>query len=880
MVEVFKRFIRKKGREIGPYFYTSVRDEGGQVRSVYLGKDLEKARKKEKMLFAFFFLSILFAFPFGMDPGKIVFGDVEVRGGNSFMLSDSPSFDIEIKSSGIFSIFSKPEVKAFAVSEHGGKLFSASIREENGVKKIVLPKSRAIQPGFYFLYIEYNGEIYSKEFAWGLVALNTKKSRYKVGELAEFIVVVLDKEGNSVCSTDLEMRMTAPASIVDFGQDDFKSDECGLFETSYVVKEEGIHGLEIHTVVEGKDLFFKTSFLAENVFDFDIIRSQQTKIDPTKLNAFDVAITITPFVDASVGVVREYVPSAFSVYNTDAEVKNRGDFLELEWERDLSSGQVVGYTYSVPMLWPYLYELGPVDIFFDGKRFQEARPWYVAVDPSSLFLCWNILTCEQQGSPPSCACSQINYNDATVINPVTGLKTRSGTRAILVVNLTNTSSGLPAGITIVNATLNTYLRTTTGMDSCEYSISLDQGVNWAPFGDCTTAGSDIQLMASLTNRTPAELGQVRVNYTASEASNTNIFLIIDHINLSVEYAFYPVINLETPANLTVVPNSNVNFTFTPITSLSITNCSLAINGTINQTKISGIVNGSVIGINTTLNEGSYGWSINCTDTNNGVGFNGTRIVIVDLTDPTAFNLLTPANNTASINQTPNFTWQETAELNFANYTLLIDDDPTFASPIQRNTYGSVDNTSFALDTALAANTTYYWRVVAYDLGGRYRNSTDIFVYIVDTFKPRAFDLVSPLNNTASRNTLPLFDWGDSFDENFLNYTLEIDTDPAFPAPLRYYAFGTETNSSFQLTTPLSSDVLYYWRVLAYDRAGNFNVSVNNFTYITDNTAPSLFTDRPENVTYDTNLSLPLNFSVNDTYLQSIFYNLDRSANYV
>jgi hypothetical protein len=42
-----KKYIKKKGKRFGPYFYTTIRDKDGVARSYYLSQDKEVALKKE-----------------------------------------------------------------------------------------------------------------------------------------------------------------------------------------------------------------------------------------------------------------------------------------------------------------------------------------------------------------------------------------------------------------------------------------------------------------------------------------------------------------------------------------------------------------------------------------------------------------------------------------------------------------------------------------------------------------------------------------------------------------------------------------------------------------------------------------------------------------
>ena len=54
-----KRYINRKGKRHGPYYYKTVRDESGKVRSVYLGKVSEKGKKPLKVTIVLLFLLLV-----------------------------------------------------------------------------------------------------------------------------------------------------------------------------------------------------------------------------------------------------------------------------------------------------------------------------------------------------------------------------------------------------------------------------------------------------------------------------------------------------------------------------------------------------------------------------------------------------------------------------------------------------------------------------------------------------------------------------------------------------------------------------------------------------------------------------------------------------
>jgi len=46
---LYKKYIIKRGKKIGPYFYSSVRLKNGSVKTIYLGSDRTLAKQKAKI---------------------------------------------------------------------------------------------------------------------------------------------------------------------------------------------------------------------------------------------------------------------------------------------------------------------------------------------------------------------------------------------------------------------------------------------------------------------------------------------------------------------------------------------------------------------------------------------------------------------------------------------------------------------------------------------------------------------------------------------------------------------------------------------------------------------------------------------------------------
>ncbi len=97
---------------------------------------------------------------------------------------------------------------------------------------------------------------------------------------------------------------------------------------------------------------------------------------------------------------------------------------------------------------------------------------------------------------------------------------------------------------------------------------------------------------------------------------------------------YPVINLATPANASTWTSSQtVTFTYN-VTDLALSNCSLILGGSIDQTDETVTVN-SAQTFTKSLSNGDYNWSINCTDSVNYQNNSETRYLTVSYTPPSS-----------------------------------------------------------------------------------------------------------------------------------------------------------------------------------------------------------------------------------------------------
>ncbi len=156
-----------------------------------------------------------------------------------------------------------------------------------------------------------------------------------------------------------------------------------------------------------------------------------------------------------------------------------------------------------------------------------------------------------------------------------------------------------------------------------------------------------------------------------------------------------------------------------------------------------------------------------------------------------------------------------------SYRVEIDDDPAIGSP---DISAAPTDNKFSWTTLAIADGEYYWRVKAF------RPSTDdsteysvIWSFILDTETPAAAVPVSPSGGEIIIDSLPTLVWsGTTNKEGSPEYFgVELSDDPAFgDGSFLFDTTVASTESSVTVTMPLPHEGWFYWRVNAFDQAGN------------------------------------------------------------
>ena len=184
--------------------------------------------------------------------------------------------------------------------------------------------------------------------------------------------------------------------------------------------------------------------------------------------------------------------------------------------------------------------------------------------------------------------------------------------------------------------------------------------------------------------------------------------------------------------------------------------------------------------------------------------------------PTEPQLIGPDEDSSTNDTTPTFRWQPAMYAD--NHTLLVDNQTDFSSPEINVTLGS-DVTSYTVPGAnQLSEGKWYWKVIASNMYGK--NESDVWNFIVDKTPPLPPKLKSPPDGYVTDDRGVTFVWN-STQDNTTNssyvsgidhYEIQIDDDPNFTSPLTY------TSADTSITKQVEGRL--YWRVRAWDRAGN------------------------------------------------------------
>jgi len=181
--------------------------------------------------------------------------------------------------------------------------------------------------------------------------------------------------------------------------------------------------------------------------------------------------------------------------------------------------------------------------------------------------------------------------------------------------------------------------------------------------------------------------------------------------------------------------------------------------------------------------------------------------------PESFNIIGPTGGVVTANRTPLLTWNESSRRDY--FELVVDDDPNLNSP---NIHAQpLITPSFQVpEFILQPNTTYYWRVRAWNNLNAANSVPSIASFKTPANPPGAFALVSPAPG-ATTSLRPTFKWAPSVDRD--TYRVTVDNDSNFSSPV-FEVSGLDAHEYFMPSAVLAPQTTYFWRVTATNAIGS------------------------------------------------------------
>ena len=747
-----------------------------------------------------------------------------------------------------------------------------------------LVKIKNIIPG-----VEYEVKFSSKNSAFfetGLATINTNKPIFFPEERVGLSVVVLDSKGMLVENAEVFINVTSPAGdvfTISTNEGDIYEFQKGIYFSQYdKTQTEGIYLLSVKATGESPyglvESDIQSYFEVRKFYEFDMIRTVPYSIDPFK-GPFESLIKLTSFMACDSFDFTEVLPSNFTIFDSGgAEVLDDGNYKYLKWQ-GLSNNSEVSYVTNSPLITPYLWELGPSFVEYEvipefqdiqeGQEiretqknvFYEARPWILAIDPQYFY---DPYVTYQSGWSSGTGTSYAEISDGTrepslpdTTNYVSSLVSSGQISQFGFPNITQAR--------IDNITLWVY--TSTGSNA-RFTFELYQG--------------SVSRCSNTINTSSSGWFKCVWNNPSGDLSNLSVYLGAPgkvgggKNTQATVYASYlvvdtgpnpPNVTLNSPAFALIVNSTPIdfNFTVTDETFLNISNCTLYANfsGSWNENiTIYDIANNTLRNITVSPFDGTYIWNVNCT---NGVGRSNSSLtnstVTVNANSPLIENYLL---NETIIRQNRsvrfNVSITDFFGISKAIATLRYPNGGSNNYTLNKNG----DEYYFVFDNTTAVgtyNVTFIW---ANDTLGRNGSLDPALSFEVEVIPPDPFNLISPGNNTTSQNLTPILNWEETQTADFLNYTILISKSPTFSSIDYVYRTDEITNTTFEITTPLDENEIYYWKVIAYDVFGNSRNSTHYFSYITDTLAPMVYLNSPENNNHSTNLSILFNYTPSET----------------
>jgi PGF-pre-PGF domain-containing protein len=427
-----------------------------------------------------------------------------------------------------------------------------------------------------------------------------------------------------------------------------------------------------------------------------------------------------------------------------------------------------------------------------------------------------------------------------------------------------------SGSSVSNLTVNFDWSDSTDVDgdSFNYTIQVDNNSDYSSPENVTNVTDSNSNATFTVASTGTWYWLVRAYDAENQSANATAFVVVSLGGGGVTDTTPPLIVLNSPANSAYAQNGTVTFVYIPSEQLSeIANCSLYINGALNQTNSTTVTNNGENNFTATLNtEADYNWMVGCTDTSSNAGNATPRAVRIDSATPTitAFAITYPSGQSKVK----------------SGQSVIIDVDASdTGSGVSSVTLNCTPLGSGFVGATLQSGSSASgtWRATCLVSGLSSEGNVTVSASAVDAVGFSAPDFVNvSVDNVAPINPayLNISDWPTDADGIVnLSWSASASTDVAQYniyrsnvggfVPTSGLLIGYTDGATLSFIDVPASDGKWYWKVTAVDDVGNENLTGAPENYTTVNTQfPSVALTGPS-----TSVQLP-NGNINFTYVPS------------
>jgi|GEM_PF-848816 len=232
-----------------------------------------------------------------------------------------------------------------------------------------------------------------------------------------------------------------------------------------------------------------------------------------------------------------------------------------------------------------------------------------------------------------------------------------------------------------------------------------------------------------------------------------------------------------------------------------------------------------------VSAGRYRWLVEAHDeAENPPGISGYYNFGYDWTPPVSPIIqISPTDSLVTNQSNVTFCWHPSTDAvsGIREYAVVYAYDESFTAGLVETT---LTDTSITL---VLPDSIYYWMVEARDTVGNVGVSY-VWQLNVDTHDPAVPELASPSDSIWTSDTMVICAWNEVVKKakaSEVSYVIQLDTNNTFVAPI------IEDTTSALLDTFNLAEGQYYWRVMAYDAAGNYGTYSAYRTFGIDTTAP-------------------------------------------